>query len=56
MDPHSCKTDDEKSDSIDEVNPQNLQKSDPSQKRGVLKFKGKERQMKRSNDAEKPKV
>ena len=56
MDPHSCEADDEKSDSTDKVNPDNLHKLDPSQKGGVWKHKGKDRQMKRSTDAEEPKV
>ena len=56
MDPHSYEADDEKSDRIAEINPQDLQKSDPGPKRGVQKLKGKERQMKGSNDAKQPKV
>ena len=56
MYPRSCEADDEKPDSIDEVNPNNLYKSDPSQKGWLQKHKGKDRQMKRSSDAEQPKV
>ena len=56
MDLHSCDADGEKSDSIEEVNPDNFHKSDPSQEGGAWKHTTKDGEMKGINDAEQPKV